>query len=571
MQIDRAAIFRFGKLADRTVDFAPGINIVYGKNEAGKTTLHAFLTAMLFGLEKGRGRAKGTEGYLRYEPWHAPSYYSGALQFSVGGRPFYLERNFYHKEPRARLCNLADGEELSVAYGDLGMLLGGVTREAYENTCDIPQCRAVTGAELTGLLAEYLSDMSDGGNAGIRVTRAVEKLEQKKRSLQSQIKSEQEKREQQLQQLTVERRMLEEDCGRLRGQIEEAAADMRVYAGMHPQVRTGQRLEDDRTAENAGKVESAESAGNAWSAGNARNSENAGTASDRERRTAGNGFPVKSFLIGLAAAVGLAGNAWWYQRAGYAPELFAAAEGILAILLGIGVAGILRHRSAVQARAGENAKEPAEAPESVAAEDAVRIRLAEAEKQSRRLLAGLEETLAEKETRRCNLAEQLEACSGAGTRERELQLELDAVDMAKNEIIRLSREYGDERRDEINSAVSRYVSAITEGKYDLAEVDETGKLRVQTEGREVLPEALSRGTLEQFYFAFRMAVGSIVTQEEPLPLLLDETFAMYDDDRLRQTLRLLAANGTQTILFTCQRREQKLLEELGIAYHMIEL
>lgn len=571
MQIDRAAIFRFGKLADRTVDFAPGINIVYGKNEAGKTTLHAFLTAMLFGLEKGRGRAKGTEGYLRYEPWHAPSYYSGALQFSVGGRPFYLERNFYHKEPRARLCNLADGEELSVAYGDLGMLLGGVTREAYENTCDIPQCRAVTGAELTGLLAEYLSDMSDGGNAGIRVTRAVEKLEQKKRSLQSQIKSEQEKREQQLQQLTVERRMLEEDCGRLRGQIEEAAADMRAYAGMHPQVRAGQRLEDDRTAENAGKVESAESAGNAWSAGNARNSENAGTASDRERRTAGNGFPVKSFLIGLAAAVGLAGNAWWYQRAGYAPELFAAAEGILAILLGIGVAGILRHRSAVQARAEENAKEPAEAPESVAAEDAVRIRLAEAEKQSRRLLAGLEETLAEKETRRCNLAEQLEACSGAGTRERELQLELDAVDMAKNEIIRLSREYGDERRDEINSAVSRYVSAITEGKYDLAEVDETGKLRVQTEGREVLPEALSRGTLEQFYFAFRMAVGSIVTQEEPLPLLLDETFAMYDDDRLRQTLRLLAANGTQTILFTCQRREQKLLEELGIAYHMIEL
>ena len=114
------------------------------------------------------------------------------------------------------------------------------------------------------------------------------------------------------------------------------------------------------------------------------------------------------------------------------------------------------------------------------------------------------------------LAEQLEACSGAGARERELQLELDAVEMAKNEIIRLSREYGDERRDEINSVVSRYVSAITEGKYDLAEVDETGKLRVQTEGREVLPEALSRGTLEQFYFAFRMAVGSIVTQEEPL-------------------------------------------------------
>ena len=96
-------------------------------------------------------------------------------------------------------------------------------------------------------------------------------------------------------------------------------------------------------------------------------------------------------------------------------------------------------------------------------------------------------------------------------------------------------------------------------------------LRQERKKKIALGHMLSRGTLEQFYFAFRMAVGSIVTQEEPLPLLLDETFAMYDDDRLRQTLRLLAANGTQTILFTCQRREQKLLEELGIAYHMIEL
>ena len=90
------------------------------------------------------------------------------------------------------------------------MLLGGVTRRAYENTCDIPQCRAVTGAELTGLLAEYLSDMSDGGQCGNPRDACGGKTGAEKRNLQSQIKSEQEKREQQLQQLTVERRMLEE-------------------------------------------------------------------------------------------------------------------------------------------------------------------------------------------------------------------------------------------------------------------------------------------------------------------------------------------------------------------------
>ena len=76
------------------------------------------------------------------------------------------------------------------------------------------------------------------------------------------------------------------------------------------------------------------------------------------------------------------------------------------------------------------------------------------------------------------------------------------------------------------------------------------------------------GLIYQFY---NLIPVLNVRENITLPLLLDETFAMYDDDRLRQTLRLLAANGSQTILFTCQRREQKLLEELGIAYHMIEL
>lgn len=194
----------------------------------------------------------------------------------------------------------------------------------------------------------------------------------------------------------------------------------------------------------------------------------------------------------------------------------------------------------------------------------MRIRLAESEKQSRRLLAGLEETLAEKETRRCNLAEQLEVCSGAGARERELQLELDAVEMAKNEIIRLSREYGDERRDEINSVVSRYVSAITEGKYDLAEVDETGKLRVQTEGREVLPEALSRGTLEQFYFAFRMAVGSIVTQEEPRRCFW-RNLCKYDVTvSPRRRCGFWRQTDRRRSCLPARDGNQKLLEELGI-------
>ena len=321
----------------------PGINVVYGKNEAGKTTLHAFLTAMLFGLEKGRGRAKGTEGYLRYEPWHAPSYYSGALQFSVGGRPFYLERNFYHKEPRAPpAATWRSGEELSVAYGDLGMLLGGVAREAYENTCDIPQCKAVTGAELTGLLAEYLSDMSDGGDAGIRVTRAVEKLEQKKRSLQSQIKSEQEKREQQLR----------------AAYCEAAQCSRRTAAGFVSGSRRRQRIcgRMPGCSPQRGETDSDRE--------DARTAENAGTASDRERRADGNGFPVRSLFRGRGGSGGTGGKCVVVSPRGLCAGAVCGG--------GRRSCHSARHRSrgqaycAIGARgrrdAGENGKETTEAP-----------------------------------------------------------------------------------------------------------------------------------------------------------------------------------------------------------------
>ena len=82
---------------------------------------------------------------------------------------------------------------------------------------------------------------------------------------------------------------------------------------------------------------------------------------------------------------------------------------------------------------------------------------------------------------------------------------------------------------------------------------------------------MSRGTCEQFYLALRLAVGEIVTQEEPLPILLDEVFSMYDEKRLEQALRMLAASGHQILLFTCQKREEELLKKLGIPYNKVYL
>ena len=56
----------FGKFHDRSLTFADGINVVYGKNEAGKSTIHTFIRCMLFGIAPRRGKAGGKDLYSRW-------------------------------------------------------------------------------------------------------------------------------------------------------------------------------------------------------------------------------------------------------------------------------------------------------------------------------------------------------------------------------------------------------------------------------------------------------------------------------------------------------------------------
>lgn len=532
MQIREAEIYSFGKFQGRKIRFEPGVNVIYGANEAGKSTLHAFLVAMLFGMEKGRGRALQTEGYQRYEPWHAPAYYSGALRFEVDGKPFYLERNFYHKEKREFLRNEADGEELSVTYGDLAMLLGGIQKETFGNTYDISQSGAITGKELADSLAEYLSDASESGNSGFRVTRAVGMLREKKKKLTTELKNVQDEKSRRVSALTLEQEILQRDLLKLREDIARAERQM-------PTGQTSMRTE-------------------------------AGEQSKTDVQTEVRGEKRRSKMMMVLTGVLLAGaivmtvaNAAIYQRdalqmPAFVMMLFAVVFGSMAAVL------FYRYRRMADREALSLAEQQAKA----------RQQMSEAEKQTtgaEQLLAILRESAKEKETHLYNITEQLEQLAVQEPREQELQQEIDAVVMAAGELERLAKEFCEEAGDVLNAEVSRYISAITQGRYDSVRVDEKGKLWALVDGREVAPDALSRGTLEQFYMALRLAVGKTVTGEEVMPIFLDDAFVLYDDDRLRRTLQVLSEMGTQILLFTCQKREAAILSDMGISYHLINL
>jgi len=219
MYIKQAKIDNFGKLHEKTFQFVPGLNVVYGENESGKSTLMSFLKGMLFGMEKQRGKTHNQGDYEKYEPWNANSYYTGGLVFDVAGRDFALERNFYHKEKGAVLYNRQDGEELSVDRGDLEILLGGATGIFYENTFCIPQASVVTEVDFAEKLQQEMINVLYGGDGNIHISEALKILETAGKGEEQKLKKYRKQKQEHLDRLEWERDLLEGDIRELEQKI----------------------------------------------------------------------------------------------------------------------------------------------------------------------------------------------------------------------------------------------------------------------------------------------------------------------------------------------------------------
>ena len=496
MQIREARIFNFGKLQNVNIKFHDGINVIYGENEQGKSTLHSFLLGMLFGMEKGRGRAGATDAYSRYEPWHAPSFYSGALRFLIGKQSFYLERNFYSKEKSEYLRNELDGEELSVAYGDLKMLLGGIGREEFGNTYNIPQTGAATGKEMAEILTSYLAEAAAGSDGNVRVLEALKLLQAQRKELVARQKQLEEARKNVLSGYQVQKGLYEENISRLREQIDGFEQTQKVLL----KEKNEREIQKRKYAK--------------WCA-------------------------TGAILIGILTAglmfLGMTGILETYVKEGV------LISGVVFLAVCI-LLGLLKRKD----------------------KDEALMHAAD-------MLTQMKERLQEMENEAINLTEEMETQSQPSEEEQQLAKDVAALELARTKLGEVSEEYYQEVSDELNAEISKWISVLTNGTYDSARMSTDGRLFVLAQNREVMPEALSRGTLEQIYLALRLAVGSILTREEEMPIFLDEAFAMYDDARLLRTLKALAGTGKQIFIFSCQKREMVILEQEGIPYHRINL
>ena len=189
MRIDRIRLTHFGKFSNKEVELTGGLNIIEGSNEAGKSTIHAFIRGMLFGINKGRGKAAKGDVYTHFQPWDAPGAYQGSMDFEHEGREYRLSRVFLQQQKNVSLSELETGR--SIETGDMGItaLIPQLTPTAYDNTISCGQLKLKPADELGEYVRNYVANLASARDADVDVSGAVDKLERHIRSVRLELKN----------------------------------------------------------------------------------------------------------------------------------------------------------------------------------------------------------------------------------------------------------------------------------------------------------------------------------------------------------------------------------------------
>lgn len=189
MIINKLIISHFGKFHNKELNLNEGINLIYGKNEAGKSTLHSFIKGMLFGIEKGRGRTSKESMYDRYLPWDAPGSYQGSMEINVYDIPYRISRSFYQKEKSFSMIRMDTGREVLSGEDELTDIIPNLTESNFNNTVSIKQSKAETDIELAKEVQNYIANLTTAKNSEVNVGEALNELLAKRKEYEAAISS----------------------------------------------------------------------------------------------------------------------------------------------------------------------------------------------------------------------------------------------------------------------------------------------------------------------------------------------------------------------------------------------
>ena len=601
----------FGKFHDRTISFNDGINIIYGKNEAGKSTLHTFIRGMLFGIERGRGRAAKNDLYTKYEPWENSGTYEGWLRLEKDGTIYRIERRFRKENKSLKIINETKGLEEEATPAFVSSLLDGLTETMYNNTISIGQLKSATEDGMVTELKNYIANMNTTGNISLNITKATAFLRNQKRSLEAGLIPEASR---EFTSLLAEIRNVEAEIAG-----PEYENQLAAYQNMRTQVKglidntQTQKKDLDEKLANGKKVLSDNGFTDRTSV-DAMSSDAERLYSEYNTLNGECNKKSRKVLSGLTAVLGVAGlgaavTLGYFNLTAYLPVCGAAAAAAVIFFI---ISLFIRQKDKEYHRLFDNTSSELGAllarhlGDSAVSEDAMnafRARMGEfsklcdmvtqSEAEIRKFLedlsnlqtkqAGCSEMIEKQQRTQWELEKKLEHLSNCKNKAKALKRtlaendrihdEIVAIDLAQETMADLSSSIRDSFGLYLNKEASQYITGITGGIYDSMSIDENLNVFLNTKAKLVPLENVSSGTMDQVYLALRLAAAKLLQGSgSGFPLIFDDSFTQYDDERLKTALEWLAsAYGGQIIIFTCHRREAQMLRARQVEFQLIEM
>lgn len=185
MKINSVYIESFGKLKQKKIDFSDGLNVIYGENENGKTTVMSFIKMMFYGSERG-SQALSKNTRKKYTPWDG-SQMAGSIDFEHNGKKYRLEREFRasNSTDKVTLIDVRLGTRKAVS-GDIGEKFFSLSLAAFERSVFIGQLNlSDNDAAAQGEINAKLSNITSTGDQDVSFEEVNSRLEKAKLSLKS--------------------------------------------------------------------------------------------------------------------------------------------------------------------------------------------------------------------------------------------------------------------------------------------------------------------------------------------------------------------------------------------------
>ena len=674
MKINKIKINSFGNLDDKEIDLSDNINIIYGKNEAGKSTLLKFITNMFYGTSKNK---KGREfsDYDRYKPWGREEF-SGKISYQLdNGEQYEVFREFSKKNPKIYNSNM---EDISKNY-PIDKNLGNqffyeqtkVDEQTFLSTIASMQQEVKLEKNSQNTLIQKMANIAGTGEDNVSYQKAIDKLYKKQldevgtyRSTGKPINIAQNK----LNDLKNKKHELlgyksmkydfEENKLAIEEEIAKEELKEEILKKMK-KIEDKEILEHEKLHYNVNLIKKDEmevleliNKKNYVLEDNGIESEeilvkdyndkiNSLEPIERKRFTASK-VGIKKYIYITIALIIINILLFLFVNPFYLKFVGLAGFFIPLILLLVEKSRnenermIKQNKEDLSKKVEENKKlQVFEKNKEVLEEiNILNAKIEVFENDKRQQLKIMEETKErlrslkeiEKEkikntyrnkidiyeiTKLVNSDDISEKLEEIQNEINEKKLELHRIELSKNNIMPQLEDLAQVEEDLVNTeeeydglmkknnsmnvvkqalenayekmksnvtpkftnGLSENIAKISNNKYGKVAINDENGMMVELNSGEYVPaERLSLGTIDQLYLSLRLSMNTEVSDEN-MPVILDEAFAYYDDERLENILKYLADNyaDKQIIILTCTNREENIYDKLGYQFNKVRL